>query len=127
MEDMNLILLFLGSINSMGKILRKRVLRFFFFSYFYLVFNFGFFFLDILLGYVENEGKWEVGFWVFIVCVVIVLVLFFCGIFCYRYFKLRGNFILRFFKVFVILLRKWKVFMLLEGEGLYELDDIEYL
>ncbi|KAH9611499.1 hypothetical protein KSS87_013632 [Heliosperma pusillum] len=90
-----------------------------FFSYFYLAMNLGSLFSNTLLGYIEDEGMWVLGFWASAGSAFAGLVLFVVGTPRYRHFKPSGNPLSRFSQVFVAAFRKWKTHMQ-EGEELYE-------
>jgi peptide/histidine transporter 3/4 len=90
-----------------------------FFSYFYLALNLGSLFSNTILGYLEDEGLWALGFWASAGSAFAGLILFLVGTPRYRHFKPSGNPLSRFGQVFVSATKKWKVNMPQDGDELY--------
>ncbi|XP_021756477.1 protein NRT1/ PTR FAMILY 7.3-like [Chenopodium quinoa] len=105
---------------------KERHSKISFFSYFYLAFNLGSLFSNTLLAYYEDHGKWALGFFVSAIIALIALILFLGGTPRYRHYKSLGNPVSRFGRVLVASLKKWKVPVPAEGDGLYELDAKTY-
>ncbi|XP_058085233.1 protein NRT1/ PTR FAMILY 7.3-like [Magnolia sinica] len=98
-----------------------------FFSYFYLAMNLGSLISNTALVYVEDEGKWVLGFWTSAGAAFVALVLFLGGTPRYRHFKPGGNPLPRVCQVAVAAVKKWTVEMPPCGEDLYEVDGKEYV
>ncbi|KAF8671997.1 hypothetical protein HU200_049817 [Digitaria exilis] len=62
-----------------------------FFSYFYLALNLGSLFSNTFLSYLEDEGRWALGFWASTAAAATALLLFLSGTLRYRYFQPGGN------------------------------------
>ncbi|XAR70604.1 hypothetical protein NMG60_11027511 [Bertholletia excelsa] len=92
-----------------------------FFSYFYLALNIGELFSNTVLGYLEDEGLWAVGFWASAASALGALVLFLSGTARYRHFRPSGNPLSRFCQVVVAAARKWRAEPP-PGEKLYEVE-----
>ncbi|XP_021756478.1 protein NRT1/ PTR FAMILY 7.3-like [Chenopodium quinoa] len=105
---------------------KERGSKISFFSFFYLAFNLGSLFSNTLLAYYENDGKWAIGFFASAITALLALALFLGGTPHYRHFKSLGNPISRVGKVVVVTLKKWKVRVPPQGDGLYELDANTY-
>lgn len=93
-----------------------------FFSYFYLALNLGSLFSNTILGYVEDEGMWAVGFWASTGSAFAGLVLFLVGTPRYRHFKPTGNPLSRFCQVIVAATKKWKADISSNEDELYDTD-----
>lgn len=93
-----------------------------FFSYFYLALNLGSLFSNTILGYVEDEGMWAVGFWASTGSAFAGLVLFLVGTPRYRHFKPTGNPLSRFCQVIVAATKKWKADISSDEDELYDTD-----
>ncbi|XP_023539580.1 protein NRT1/ PTR FAMILY 7.3-like [Cucurbita pepo subsp. pepo] len=96
-----------------------------FFSYFYLALNLGSLFSNTILGYFEDEGMWVLGFWASTASAAMALILFLCGIPRYRHFTPKGNPLSRVSQVVVAAIRKWKVQIMNDSEGLFDDDEKE--
>ncbi|XP_028772835.1 protein NRT1/ PTR FAMILY 7.3 [Neltuma alba] len=94
-----------------------------FFSYFYLALNLGSLISNTILGYFEDGGLWDVGFWVSTGAAFAALVLFLVGTPRYRNFQLRGNPFSRFCQVLVAASLKCRVKVPPNGEGLCGMED----
>ncbi|KMZ63012.1 putative Nitrate Transporter 1.5b [Zostera marina] len=92
-----------------------------FFSYFYLSLNLGSLFSNTLLSYLEDKGKWILGFWLSTVSAFLGLVLFLAGTPWYRHFKPAGNPLPRVAQVVVASTKKYHL-QPEEEDGLYECD-----
>lgn len=79
-----------------------------FFSYFYLALNLGSLFSNTILVYFEDEGLWDLGFWLSTASAFAALALFLIGTPQYRHFKPSGNPVARFSQVIVAATRKWR-------------------
>lgn len=93
-----------------------------FFSYFYVANNIGTLFSNTILAYLEDEGKWVLGFWLSTGAAVLALGLFLAGTPQFRHFKPRGNPLSRVFQVVVAAINKGKVNMPISVEHLYEVE-----
>ncbi|CAA0842486.1 Protein NRT1/ PTR FAMILY 7.3 [Striga hermonthica] len=91
-----------------------------FFSYFYLALNLGMLGSNTILGYLENDGMWALGFWASSGSAIAALVLFLVGRPRYRHFVPKGNPWKLFCQVIVAASRKWRVEVPSGGGGLYE-------
>lgn len=79
-----------------------------FFSYFYLALNLGSLFSNTFLSYLEDEGRWALGFWASTAAAATALLLFLSGTLRYRYFNPGGNPIGRVCQVAFAACRSWK-------------------
>lgn len=102
---------------------KERKSKVAFFSYFYFALNLGCLFSTTILTYLENEGKWALGFCVCAASAILALVLFLVGSLRYRHFVPKVNPFSRFFQVIVAATRKWKVEVPLNDDQLYEEQD----
>ncbi|CAN8313954.1 unnamed protein product [Cochlearia groenlandica] len=94
-----------------------------FFSYFYLALNLGSLFSNTILGYLEDEGMWALGFWASTGSAILALILFLVGTPRYRYFKPTGNPLSRFCQVLVAATKKSSVEAPSKGrEEMYDED-----
>lgn len=92
-----------------------------FFSYYYVALNLGSLIAETVLAYLENIGKWVLAFWVSTSCGLLALVSLLCGTCRYRHIRPQsGNPISRFSQVVVACVRKSKVDLPVNGDGLYE-------
>ncbi|KAI3975875.1 hypothetical protein MKX01_030720 [Papaver californicum] len=91
-----------------------------FFSYFYVALNLGSMFSETVLAYVQNLGNWVLAFWISTCCGFIAFGLFLSGTCRYRHFKPSGNPISRFAQVLVAAIKKMKLEIPSNGDGLYE-------
>ncbi|XP_073291347.1 protein NRT1/ PTR FAMILY 7.3-like [Primulina huaijiensis] len=94
-----------------------------FFSYFYLALNLGCLFSNTILGYYEDKGIWEIGFWASAGSATVALILFLIGTPRYRHFIPRGNPLSRFCQVIVAASRKWKIEVPSNDDELYEVQE----
>ncbi|XP_068634121.1 protein NRT1/ PTR FAMILY 7.3-like [Aristolochia californica] len=94
-----------------------------FFSYFYLAMNLGSLFSNTALVYIEDEGKWVLGFWVSAGAAFAALALFLGGIPRYRHFKPGGNPLIRISQVITAATKKWRIKVPPQEEDLYEVDE----
>ncbi|XP_075517556.1 protein NRT1/ PTR FAMILY 7.3-like [Primulina tabacum] len=94
-----------------------------FFSYFYLALNLGCLFSSTILGYYEDKGIWEIGFWASAGSATVALILFLIGTPRYRHFVPRGNPLSRFCQVIVAASRKWKIEVPSNDDELYEVQE----
>ncbi|OVA19531.1 Proton-dependent oligopeptide transporter family [Macleaya cordata] len=92
-----------------------------FFSYFYVALNLGSMFSETVLAYIQNLGNWVLGFWISTGCGFIAFGLFLSGTLRYRHFKPSGNPLSRFSQVIVASIKKMKLEVPSNGDGLYEL------
>ncbi|KAI4373697.1 hypothetical protein MLD38_011793 [Melastoma candidum] len=99
---------------------KARTSKGIFFGYFYLMHNFGSLFSDTVLVYLENLGRWTLGFQISTCTAVIALLLFWVGTMRYRYVTPSGNPLPRVAQVLVAAVRKRDVIPANE-EDLYEL------
>ncbi|XP_020084193.1 protein NRT1/ PTR FAMILY 7.3 isoform X2 [Ananas comosus] len=97
-----------------------------FFSYFYLALNIGSLFSNTFLSYLEDKGRWVLGFWASAASAFIALALFLGGTPRYRHFKPGGNPLSRVSQVAVAASRKWKISMPQGDEDLYEVDGKDF-
>jgi len=96
-----------------------------FFSYFYLALNLGSLFSNTFLSYLEDEGRWALGFWASTAAAATALLLFLSGTLRYRYFQPGGNPIGRVCQVAFAACRNWKAVGASPGVvTLYEDDDM---
>ncbi|KAG2660647.1 protein NRT1/ PTR FAMILY 7.2-like isoform X1 [Panicum virgatum] len=79
-----------------------------FFSYFYLALNLGSLFSNTFLSYLEDEGRWALGFWASAAAAATALLLFLSGTLRYRYIQPGGNPIGRVCQVAFAACRNWK-------------------
>ncbi|KAG2660727.1 hypothetical protein PVAP13_1KG441900 [Panicum virgatum] len=79
-----------------------------FFSYFYLALNLGSLFSNTFLSYLEDEGRWALGFWASTAAAATALLLFLSGTLRYRYIQPGGNPIGRVCQVAFAACRNWK-------------------
>ena len=93
-----------------------------FFSYFYLANNIGSLFSNTILAYLEDKGKWVLGFWISSGAALLALVLFLAGTPQFRHFKPRGNPVSRVCQVIVAAIKKRKVSVPINAEHLYEVE-----
>ncbi|KAI3931615.1 hypothetical protein MKW92_011217 [Papaver armeniacum] len=91
-----------------------------FFSYFYVALNLGSMFSETVLAYIQNLGNWVLAFWISTCCGFIAFGLFLSGTCRYRHFKPSGNPISRFSQVLVAAIKKTKLEIPSNGDGLYE-------
>nr|KAJ0209938.1 hypothetical protein LSAT_V11C400174160 [Lactuca sativa] len=91
-----------------------------FLSYFYVALNLGSLISETLLVYIETMGEYVVAFWISTACGFIALMSVLSGSFRYRHFKPSGNPISRFSQVIVASMRKIKLEVPSNGDGLYE-------
>ncbi|KAF0901424.1 hypothetical protein E2562_000305, partial [Oryza meyeriana var. granulata] len=77
-----------------------------FFFLFYLALNVGSLFSNSVLAFVEDRGKWVVGFWVSTAAAALALALFLFGTPRYRHIRPAGNPLTRVAQVFVAAYRK---------------------
>lgn len=96
-----------------------------FFSYFYLALNLGCLFSNTILGYYEDKGIWEIGFWASAGSATVALILFLIGTPRYRHFVPRGNPLSRFSQVIIAASRKWKIEMPSNDNELYEVQEAD--
>ncbi|KAG9452242.1 hypothetical protein H6P81_005146 [Aristolochia fimbriata] len=96
-----------------------------FFSYFYLAMNLGSLFSNTALVYIEDEGKWVLGFWASAGAAFAALALFLSGIPRYRHFKPCGNPLTRICQVIIAATKKRRVKVPPQEEDLYEVDGNE--
>ncbi|XP_027337452.1 protein NRT1/ PTR FAMILY 7.3-like [Abrus precatorius] len=96
-----------------------------FFSYFNLAFNLGQLFSNTILVYVEDKGKWALGFWVSAGSAFAALILFLVGTPRYRHFKPSGSPLSRICQVLVAALWKWRAEMPSHRGDLYLMDENE--
>ncbi|XP_073141686.1 protein NRT1/ PTR FAMILY 7.3-like isoform X2 [Henckelia pumila] len=96
-----------------------------FFSYFYLALNLGCLFSNTILGYYEDKGIWEIGFWASAGSATVALILFLIGTPRYRHFVPKGNPLSRFCQVIVAASRKWKIEVPSNDDELYEVQDAD--
>ncbi|KAI9076285.1 hypothetical protein K1719_041780 [Acacia pycnantha] len=101
----------------------ERNLKVAFFSYFYLAMNLGSLFSNTVLGYFEDGGLWDVGFWVSTGAAFAALMLFLVETPRYRHLQLRGNPFSRFCQVLVAASLKRRVKVPPNGVGLYGMDN----
>ncbi|KAK4441506.1 protein NRT1/ PTR FAMILY 7.1 [Sesamum alatum] len=92
-----------------------------FFNYFYVALNSGSLISNTILVYLEDNGKWTIGFWASTGSAIVALVAYLLGSPGYRYMKPCGNPIPRVVQVFVAATRKWGA-TLKPGEELYEVE-----
>lgn len=91
-----------------------------FFSYFYVALNLGSLVAETVLVYIETFGKWVLAFWISTICGFAALSLLMTGAYRYRHVRPSKNPACRFCQVIVASLRKMKLQVPLNGEGLYE-------
>ncbi|KAK9051550.1 hypothetical protein SSX86_028177 [Deinandra increscens subsp. villosa] len=91
-----------------------------FLSYFYVALNLGSLISETILVYIETMGEYVVAFWISSLCGFIALMAVVSGSFRYRHFKPSGNPISRFSQVIVASVRKIKLQLPSNGDGLYE-------
>lgn len=96
-----------------------------FYRYFYVALNLGFLVSQTLLVYTENLGHWVPVFWLCTIFSVVASMLLLVQISRYRHFEPAGNPLLSFCQVIMASIRKMEVEVPLDGEGLYELVDVE--
>ncbi|XP_004491684.1 protein NRT1/ PTR FAMILY 7.1-like isoform X1 [Cicer arietinum] len=95
-----------------------------FFCYFYFALNVGSLFSNTILVYVEDSGRWTLGFGVSLASAIVALISFLAGSKKYRYVQAYGNPVIRVIQVFVASVRKWKVQPVKDGQ-LYEVEGLE--
>ncbi|XP_077246757.1 protein NRT1/ PTR FAMILY 7.3-like [Tasmannia lanceolata] len=91
-----------------------------FYGYFYVATNLGSLFSETVLAYLQNSGKWVLGFWISTSCACVAYALFFCGNLRYRHFKPCGNPLSRFCQVIVAAMKKLNSEVPSSVDGLYE-------
>ncbi|KAJ0836927.1 putative proton-dependent oligopeptide transporter family, MFS transporter superfamily [Helianthus annuus] len=91
-----------------------------FLSYFYVALNLGSLISETILVYIETMGEYVLAFWISSLCGFIALIAIVSGSFRYRHFKPSGNPISRFSQVIVASVRKIKLQLPSNGDGLYE-------
>ncbi|KAI3743790.1 hypothetical protein L1987_56857 [Smallanthus sonchifolius] len=91
-----------------------------FLSYFYVALNLGSLISETILVYIETMGEYVVAFWISSLCGFVALMAVVSGSFRYRHFKPSGNPIPRFSQVIVASVRKIKLQLPSNGDGLYE-------
>ena len=79
-----------------------------FFSYFYLALNLGSLFSNTFLSYIQDQGKWVLGFWASTAAAALALLLFLCGTPRYRHAQPCGNPIGSICQVASAACRNWK-------------------
>ncbi|GKF81909.1 NRT1/ PTR family 7.3-like protein, partial [Tanacetum coccineum] len=82
--------------------------------------NLGSLISETILVYIETMGEYAVAFWISTLCAFIALIAVVSGTFRYRHFKPSGNPISRFAQVLVASIRKIKLQVPSNGDGLYE-------
>eukprot|EP01018_Ginkgo_biloba_P000637 Gb_06811 [translate_table: standard] len=100
---------------------REGVSKIAFFSWFYLALNLGSLFSNTILGYLENNGMWPLGFWLSASAAGMSMVVFLLGTPRYRHQMQGGNPLPRVGQVFVAVIQKWKLKLPLDTDKLYEL------
>ncbi|GKB62353.1 serine/threonine/dual specificity protein kinase, catalytic domain-containing protein [Tanacetum coccineum] len=75
---------------------------------------------ETILVYIETMGEYAVAFWISTLCPFIALIAVVSGTFRCRHFKPSGNPISRFAQVIVASIRKIKLQVPSDGDGLYE-------
>lgn len=96
-----------------------------FFSYFYLALNLGSLFSNTFLVYIEDDGKWVLGFCVAAACAGLAISLFLMGTPRYRHFSPCGNPLSRVAQVIVATAKKWDVQVPTDEQEPYELEGSE--
>ncbi|KAL8227998.1 hypothetical protein R6Q57_015582 [Mikania cordata] len=91
-----------------------------FLSYFYVALNLGSLISETILVYIETMGEYVLAFWISSLCGFMALMAVVSGSFRYRHFKPSGNPISRFSEVIVASVRKIKLQLPSNGDGLYE-------
>ncbi|CAH9148221.1 unnamed protein product [Cuscuta epithymum] len=91
-----------------------------FYSYYYVALNLGSLVAETVLVYMETLGKWVFAFWISTFCGFAALILLIAGAYRYRHIRPSKNPVCRFCQVIVASLRKLKLQVPLNGEGLYE-------
>lgn len=105
---------------------RERPSKVAFFSWFYLALNLGSLFSNTILGYLENNGMWALGFWLSALAAGFSTVVFLAGTPSYRHRMPGGNPLPRFAQVFVASILKWRLKRPSNAQkGLYELHSTE--
>ncbi|XP_061355904.1 protein NRT1/ PTR FAMILY 7.3-like [Gastrolobium bilobum] len=94
-----------------------------FYSNFYVALNLGSLVAETVLAYIETAGNWELGFWICAGSASVSFLLLLSGTHRYRHFKPFGNPISRFAQVLVSSLRKMKLQIPTNGEGLYDFQE----
>lgn len=98
----------------------ERLSRSSFYGYFYVALNMGCLVAETVLVYIENLGHWVLVFWMCAGFSVAAYMLLLGQTTRYRHFKPIGNPFSRFSQVIVASIRKMKLKVPLDGEGLYE-------
>lgn len=96
-----------------------------FYGYHYVALNLGSLIAEIVLVYLQNLGKWELAFWISTFCGFSSIAFLLSGCCTYRHFKPSGNPISRFSQVIVASVRKLKLEVPSQGEGLYEFHRVD--
>ncbi|PHT59132.1 Protein NRT1/ PTR FAMILY 7.3 [Capsicum baccatum] len=91
-----------------------------FFSYFYVALNLGSLVAETLLVYMENMGRWILAFWISTACGFVALLSIISGAPRYRHIRPSCNPISSFSQVIIASIRKTKLTVPSNGEGLYE-------
>lgn len=96
-----------------------------FFNWFYTALTVGTLFSSTLLAYIENEGKWALGFWISTGAGALAFFMFLAPTSNYRFHKTAGNPLCRIAQVVVASVRKRHVKPPSEIERLYEVANTE--
>ncbi|XP_077235259.1 protein NRT1/ PTR FAMILY 7.3-like [Tasmannia lanceolata] len=97
-----------------------------FFSYFYMAMNLGSLFSTTALVYLEDKGKWFLGYLTSAGSAFLALVLFLIGTPRYRNFKPGGNSLASICQVIIAAVKKWRAEMPTHGDDLYEVNGNDY-
>ncbi|KAI4354847.1 hypothetical protein L6164_003678 [Bauhinia variegata] len=94
-----------------------------FYSYFYVAENLGALVAETILVYIETMGDWVLAFRICACIAVFSLLFLLSGTLRYRNFKPSGNPISKFAQVMVASIRKMKLQLPTNGEGLYDIQE----
>ncbi|KAI5077654.1 hypothetical protein GOP47_0007478 [Adiantum capillus-veneris] len=104
---------------------KERVKKLEFFNWFYVALTLGTFFASTLLAYIENEGRWALGFWLATGAGALALSMFLAPTGRYRFHRTGGNPLCRVAQVLAAAFRKRHVKTPVQSEQLYEVTNAE--
>ncbi|KAH7288742.1 hypothetical protein KP509_31G039600 [Ceratopteris richardii] len=104
---------------------KEKVRKAEFFNWFYAALTIGTLFASILLAYIENQGKWALGFWLSTGMGTVALSTFLVPTWRYRFHETGGNPLCRIAQVVTAAFRKRHIKIPLEGDQLYEVINTE--
>ncbi|KAH7288745.1 hypothetical protein KP509_31G039800 [Ceratopteris richardii] len=104
---------------------QEKVSKVKFFNWFYAAMSVGTLLASTLLAYIENEGKWAMGFWISTGMGTVALFSFLVPTWQYRFHETGGNPLCRIAQVVTAAFRKRHIKIPLGGNQLYEVSNTE--